>query len=982
MTGHGDTSLFRATLVSVRRRALVAALVALAAVPAGAARAADLPLGDGAWSWFGDPRAVTAGGVTYVGWVDREGDIKVRSLGHANGERVTAQLAARLNRDDHANPSIHVRPDGRLVVFYSRHVGPAMHFRVSTSPGDVSSWGPPQTLPTNTSGIRGYTYPNPIRLAAEQRTYVFWRGGNYNPTYSIQEDGSGSWSAARNLMVMPGERPYAKFAESGGDTIHVAYTNAHPNEYPSVNLHYVRIRGGMIERASGQPVAPLGGTPIAPADGDLVFDAAEPCWVHDVAADSGGRPVIVFASFPSAGDHRYWYARFTGTAWERHEITAAGGSFREDGGSPYYSGGLTLDHEDPSRVYLSRASASGWAVEQWSTPDGGASWASAPVATSGKNVRPVSPRGLSPFSGDLSVVWMNGSYPNYVDYATSIVGVEDGPSLPPIADAEASVRAGPAPLEVRFDARSSRDPDPGGGIVSYTWDFGDGTTGSGAEVTHTYAAGGRYFPRLTVTDNAGLSSAFVDEVAVDLPAAPFAHTGGADANTVHGAVDPHNQATEWRFEYGPTKEYGALSPGGTLGAADTLRQVEAALAGLEPGRLYHYRLVATNASGSAEGEDRVLIAGRTRGSDAYRDAVLTTPGLAAFWRLGELSGSTARDERGGPPGSYGGRFLLGAAGALGQLGDTAAAFDGASGELTATGPALGSSGTMEGWFRWRAGTAVMRDNTGPSAGWILAFNQNGELRYRVGGSGFDPGLPIETVRDGAWHHLVARKSGGAAALFVDGVKVHEAGGAGSAPAALPWHVMRNGLNDVFSEGEADEVALYTTALSDAEVARHHAIGRALAAQPLPADPVAPVPDPPAAGSGLGGGVTGGAEPRRTLPRAGSVSVRRGVLVARGAADTRNRLLARRSGRSWEVSDRAASLRAGAGCRRLAPRRVACPASRVKQIVLVGGAGADRLSVRGRIRSTLIGGAGADLLIGGRQTRYRGGPGADRIDRGR
>ena len=106
--------------------------------------AAIHPIGDGGWSWFGDPRAVTYTGAhtrTYVGWVDLEGDIKVSSYDHDTGDRVTATLQARLNRDDHANPSMQVRPDGRLVVYYSRHVGPAMHYRVSSNPEDVDLLG-------------------------------------------------------------------------------------------------------------------------------------------------------------------------------------------------------------------------------------------------------------------------------------------------------------------------------------------------------------------------------------------------------------------------------------------------------------------------------------------------------------------------------------------------------------------------------------------------------------------------------------------------------------------------------------------------------------------------------------------------------------------------------------------------------------------------------------------------------------------------
>jgi hypothetical protein len=317
---------------------------------------------------------------------------------------------------------------------------------------------------------------------------------------------------------------------------------------------------------------------------------------------------------------------------------------------------------------------------------------------------------------------------------------------------------------------------------------------------------------------------------------------------------------------------------------------------------------------------------------------------------------------------------------LGELRDTAAGFDGASGGMAATGPALAGSGTMEGWFRWRAGTAVMRDNTGPSGGWLLAFNSNGELRYRVGGQGFATGRSIDAVRDGRWHHLVARKSGASAALFVDGVRVHSGTGAGSTAAARPWHVMRNGTNPVFTEGEADEVALYTTALSEAEIARHYAIASALATEALPPDPPSTVPEPPAAGSGRGGGVLGRGVPTSRPPASGSVSVRRRVLVARGAADTRNRLSARRRGLAWLVTDRAARLRPGKACRRRSARSVTCRAARIRQITLIGGARADRLTLRGAVRSVLIGGPGNDVLTGGTLLRFRGGPGVDRVRR--
>jgi len=52
-----------------------------------------------------------------------------------------------------------------------------------------------------------------------------------------------------------------------------------------------------------------------------------------------------------------------------------------------------------------------------------------------------------------------------------------------------------------FDASSSYDPD--GNIVSWDWDFGDETVGTGEETTHVYKEAGTYIVTLTVEDNDG-----------------------------------------------------------------------------------------------------------------------------------------------------------------------------------------------------------------------------------------------------------------------------------------------------------------------------------------------------------------------------------------------------------------------------------------------------------------------------------------------
>ncbi len=57
--------------------------------------------------------------------------------------------------------------------------------------------------------------------------------------------------------------------------------------------------------------------------------------------------------------------------------------------------------------------------------------------------------------------------------------------------------------EIEFDGSGSYDLD--GVIIHYGWSFGDGTTGYGEKVTHTYSNGGSYLVTLTISDNNGTS---------------------------------------------------------------------------------------------------------------------------------------------------------------------------------------------------------------------------------------------------------------------------------------------------------------------------------------------------------------------------------------------------------------------------------------------------------------------------------------------
>lgn len=71
---------------------------------------------------------------------------------------------------------------------------------------------------------------------------------------------------------------------------------------------------------------------------------------------------------------------------------------------------------------------------------------------------------------------------------------------------------GAGPLLVTFDASGSHDPD--GAITGYQWDFGDGATGTGSTVSHTFMSG-TYTVTLSVEDDEGHTSSVTGQVLVD-----------------------------------------------------------------------------------------------------------------------------------------------------------------------------------------------------------------------------------------------------------------------------------------------------------------------------------------------------------------------------------------------------------------------------------------------------------------------------------
>lgn len=75
------------------------------------------------------------------------------------------------------------------------------------------------------------------------------------------------------------------------------------------------------------------------------------------------------------------------------------------------------------------------------------------------------------------------------------------PKNSPVAIASANITNGKIPFAISFTGSASNDPN--GSIVSYEWDFHDGTTSTDQNPTHTYTVQRTYAATLIVTDKDG-----------------------------------------------------------------------------------------------------------------------------------------------------------------------------------------------------------------------------------------------------------------------------------------------------------------------------------------------------------------------------------------------------------------------------------------------------------------------------------------------
>jgi len=419
---------------------------------------------DGAWTWFNDERAIWHKGKLYVGYVKKNGRVSLTQYDPITKTSLETELSTVTEVDDHNDPALHVLPDGNILVSYSRHSDdPYFFYRISkvNEPTSINDWGTEHTK-GNDAGDK-HSYANTYAMSAEEdKIFTFTRGESWNPNWTTSTDNGASWSALK-ILIKNGKgsvRPYVRYTGNGVDSIDILYTDGHPRATAN-SLYHARITGGNVVKSDGSVIKPLADTPLihdlspTPERGTVIYQYNEAAqtdpnqwiptgraWSWDIQYQKNGDPVATFSvqvdnvTGSDWTDDRiyYYYARWTGKAWQKRFIAQGGRPLYK--AEDDYAGGIVIDPDRPNTVYISSNAANPFDIttttdvplransryEIWkgTTHDNGLTftWEAITQDSTENNIRPYVPRN---HGRSESLLWLKGTYSTYKNYNTRIM---------------------------------------------------------------------------------------------------------------------------------------------------------------------------------------------------------------------------------------------------------------------------------------------------------------------------------------------------------------------------------------------------------------------------------------------------------------------------------------------------------------------------------------------------------------------------------
>lgn len=251
------------------------------------------------------------------------------------------------------------------------------------------------------------------------------------------------------------------------------------------------------ESRSGTDIFLSGGGKAPPGDFEFQIDGSA---VY--TADHDGDRLYSTTETVSPGEHIFdlYYLGDDGssTAIDSHNFYADTEPTADFSFSPTSPNtGETVDFDDLSSDPEGDSTIDSW---NWDFDDGSTSFSQNPSHS-------FSSGGL--YEVSLTVTDNNGLTDTY----TTGINVNSDPT----ADFSYNPSDPHADEDINFYDDSS---DPDGDSYDISWDFGDGSTASGAPVTHSYSSSGTYTVEMTVTDEHGATDTWSETITVDEPNSP------------------------------------------------------------------------------------------------------------------------------------------------------------------------------------------------------------------------------------------------------------------------------------------------------------------------------------------------------------------------------------------------------------------------------------------------------------------------------
>lgn len=326
---------------------------------------------------------------------------------------------------------------------------------------------------------------------------------------------------------------------------------------------------------------------------------------------------------------------------------------------------------------------------------------------------------------------------------------------------------------------------------------------------------------------------------------------GATVKLYIDGVDVTGTVTNATFSAAPTWMALGTNQAGTDPAKMVMDEIAIYTVALSPAQVTaHY------STGSSPPVPQTITPGgitsaQNFGPSDYAKKILAD-GPYCYWRLGEMVGTTAKDEKGLFNGTYSGAYALGAAGLMAGDADRSVDFQGGQVATAAINLAVLSpkAWTIEAWFS--ADTTqidgvtniVGIDSTGNDACEVRlgsgAPGDGSKPQYVAYANGYRVILAPTAISLGVRHHIVGTYDGANHKLYVDGAQV---GGNYPDPATnfvanAPFRIGASANAGRAFDGRIDEAALYLTALSAAQILAHYNLGTIVPATPQPVGGVA------------------------------------------------------------------------------------------------------------------------------------------------